>query len=496
MAFDKRLYIVLFVALVFRLVVAAFYPMVGDVMHHTNAAKYISEHWQYPPTESNVFGWDRSFFYPPIVHSTYAILMTVMSLDYSTYHFLNFVHVLAGVFSIVFIYRLVINLKLGEETALKTAFVTAFFPVHIVFSGVMYLGIYVCLFVTASTNYFLEYVNHGSRKSAFLAVVFSGLAAMTHIGGLSAIIFQLLYLLGDRKLWRVVLLSFLASSPMYASNLVMHGNPFWVGCGGFDPDWKGCETFELGGSPEVMFEDPLQIFFSPWIGGPTSGPHYRRIMEYVPASMRAFLFLWIALCGFFTILAFVGFFRTPRESKVLLLASSYDFLVVPAMARKLMDSMSTLTLSIVNGISIASEKLKVREEFFFMAFIMTSAHVIPLSYTLGVKWAPYEAEYSLIRERCENVLTHETGRVSIMCGVGVTEFGQFGVSRDLLFSGDYEAVAEQARGKGVDCVFYDDYMLTKTILNDTMVNAIVELMEYLGCEKQEVDGLGFYLCQI
>ncbi|MCK4715142.1 MAG: hypothetical protein KAT35_06180 [Candidatus Aenigmarchaeota archaeon] len=56
---------------------------------------------------------------------------------------------LAGVFSIIFIYRLVINLKLSEETALKTAFVTAFFPIHFVFSGVMYLGIYVCLFVTA-----------------------------------------------------------------------------------------------------------------------------------------------------------------------------------------------------------------------------------------------------------------------------------------------------------------------------------------------------------
>ncbi|MCK4715141.1 MAG: hypothetical protein KAT35_06175, partial [Candidatus Aenigmarchaeota archaeon] len=255
-------------------------------------------------------------------------------------------------------------------------------------------------------------MNSGSKKSAFLAIVFSGLAAMTHIGGLSAVIFQLLYLLGNRKLWKVVLLSFLASSPMYASNLVMHGNPFWVGCDGFDPDWKGCETFDLGGSPEVIFEDPLQIFFSPWIGGPTSGPHYRRIMDYVPASMWVFLFFWIGLCAFFTVLAFVGFFKTPKESKVLLLASSYDFLVVPAMVRKLMDSMSTLALSIVNGISIASEKLKVREEFFFIAFIMTSAHVIPLSYMLGAKWAPYEVEYSLIRERCENVLTHGTGRVS------------------------------------------------------------------------------------
>ena len=447
-------------------------------------AKFISKNWSYPSVNELIIASNVKAFHPPIIHSLFAAAISLFNLNRSNYYLLKFFSVIAGTLSVYFSYKLFEELKLKEK--FRASIIVAFLPLTVIYSAIAYLDIYVLLFTTAGGYYLIKFFNNKDNKSAILFITFNAMAALSNYSGLALTLFSGFMLLHkkeikNKKSFFVVALGGIAASPFYLRNLIVHKNPFYAGFAGAV---TGQSDFNI-----------VYSFYSFWIGAPSSGPLFERMIQSLPVFAQPFAYIWTIVMIFFTILMFIGIIKQDKRLNLLLIASIPPLLYQPQAASKLIASVPSLAYALITGINWFSKNAKLKPELIIAILIISTLHYLPLSYMLNQKWAGFEGEYNVLIQNCNSVLSAEFGRISVNTDLKVFDFGRLGVDENLIESEDYEGIISEARSLGVDCIFHDEYTLERMV-KSSRKEKILGLNEYIGCKKEEINGIGYYLCRI
>lgn len=332
-------------------------PVTGDGALHLSIIKFMGDNLAIPVFEEAA--GPNPYWYPPLFHLLSAgIYLLTGEPRLSTLVF--------GVLGLFAFYRFT-----GEHFKKHSAAATAalaLLPFHIYYSAISYPDSLLFLLSVLAFDRYLTHLRDGKRKSLVDAAILSSLAASTHYNGLVVLAAVGAHLLvrNRRKALAFLVLGALLSSPWYARNYAVFGNPIWPKLGGgLYPDDSAVQELPPVDAALNLINPVRWVgtYLDFLIGAPNSGEDFfdniERAGNRIPFAQAAAL-LWVLAALYLTYCLIAGLRGISKEALLLLacaLAFGLPFYSGNGLARMFTPAIVFVPLMLASGAKKATRQL-------------------------------------------------------------------------------------------------------------------------------------------